>query len=142
MTVYIGGTFDLLHKGHIELFKRAKQFGKVVVSLNTDKFATRYKRKPIMDLGERFILVSACKYVDRVVVNWGDEDSKPAILRSGADIILHGDDWTGEKLMKQMSLTQEWLDKHKIRMEYLPYTKGISTSELIKRNDNSSNTQK
>lgn len=142
MTVYIGGTFDLLHKGHIELFKRAKQFGKVVVSLNTDEFATRYKRKPIMDLGERFILVSACKYVDRVVVNWGDEDSKPAILRSGADIILHGDDWTGEKLMKQMSLTQEWLDKHKIRMEYLPYTKGISTSELIKRNDNSSNTQK
>lgn len=128
--IYIGGTFDLLHSGHIELFRRASKHGKVVVSLNKDEFAARYKRKPVMPLNERFAVIEAIKYVDEVMINSGDEDSKPAILEARATHILHGDDWTGESLMKQMDLTEKWLKEHDIEMYYLPYTPHVSSSKI------------
>lgn len=130
--LYIGGTFDLLHPGHLALFKKCKELGTVIVSLNTDEFVTRYKRKPIISFEHRMEMLLGCKYVDEVVVNTGCEDSKPSILASGATHIVHGDDWTGEALMKQLTVTQEWLDQNKIQMLYLPYTQGISTSDIIK----------
>ena len=131
--IYIGGTFDLFHSGHIELLKNARYQGyEVVVSLNTDEFAEQYKRKPIMPLNERMAVLLACRYVDYVIVNTGGKDSKPSILESGAKFILHGDDWTGVDLMKQMGFDQEWLDKHGIEMIYSGYTSGVSTTELLK----------
>lgn len=133
-TAYIGGTFDLFHAGHVELFRRAKEkFGHVVVALNTDEFATRYKRAPIMNLNERRSVIEACRYVDEVDINEGCEDSKPCIARHAPCVVIHGDDWKGEALMNQMDLTKEWLDDKKVRLEYLPYTLGISTSDIIWR---------
>ncbi len=131
--IYLGGTFDLLHSGHIALFKKAKRLGTVVVSLNTDEFCERYKRKPIMPLKERKAVIQACKYMDKVIVNTGCEDSKPAILRAKATHILHGDDWTGESYRKQLSVTSDWLRAHNIKIIYRPYTKGISTTQLCQR---------
>lgn len=134
MRAYIGGTFDLFHPGHVKLFSDVKaKFGTVIVSLNTDEFAARYKRKPILSLDERGVLVSSCAYVDEVIVNEGCEDSTVAILKSKPDVIIHGDDWTGPELMKQMGITQAFLDEYQISMFYFPYTQGISTSEIMKR---------
>lgn len=131
--VYVSGTFDIPHYGHVELFRRAKKYGTVIVSVNTDEFTAAYKRAPIMTLNERIRMVASIKYVDEVIVNRGGADSKPAILDARADIIVHGDDWTGDSLMKQMSLTPEWLEEHHIKMVYVPYTATISTSDIIKR---------
>lgn len=123
-----------MHPGHVALLKRAKEeYGYVVVSLNSDEFATKYKRKPLMTMLERMNIMSACKYVDEVIMNVGGEDSTPAILTSQAKVIVHGDDWQGEPLMQQMGLTQEFLDKHGIQMVYYKYTPGISTSDLLCR---------
>lgn len=132
---YVGGTFDLTHYGHFALFKRAKDIAAtVVVSLNTDEFNERYKgRKPLLSLRERTAACLACRYVDAVTTNIGDEDSKPAILATRADVIIHDDSWTGEALMEQMGLTYEWLDEHGIDMVYFPRTEGISTTNLIER---------
>jgi len=134
MKAYLGGTFDILHPGHIELFKTAKRlFGEVYVALNTDEFAETYKRKPIMKLQERKEMVEACKYVDCVIINAGGKDSKPSILQVRPDFIIHGDDWTGEDYMKQLDVDQKFLDDNKIKLIYLPYTRGISTSYIIRR---------
>lgn len=86
-----------------------------------------------MSLNERLEVVRACRYVDRVVVNWGDEDSRVIIRLVKPTLIVHGDDWTGEALMKQMGLTYDFLDEWGIEMFHLPYTSGISTSEIVKR---------
>lgn len=131
--VYVGGTFDLPHAGHVSFLRHCALLGDVVVALNTDEFAARYKREPILSLEERMFIIEEFHSVSYVTVNDGDEDSRPAIRRVKPDYIAHGDDWTGEALMKQMFLTQEFLDEHRIEMMYVPYTKSISTSDIIQR---------
>jgi cytidyltransferase-like protein len=133
MRVYVGGTFDCCHPGHIRFLQHAALLGDVIVSLNTDEFAERYKRKPLFTLGERAVMMSALRVVKQVIVNTGCEDSKPAILASGAKIIAHGDDWVGEDYMRQLGVTQDWLDDHGIVIRYVPYTQGISTTSLLER---------
>lgn len=130
---YIGGTFDCLHSGHINLFERAKKLGKVIVSLNTDEFATKYKRKPLIPLKERIAVISKLNCVDKVIVNTGGSDSTIAIKKVKPDYIVHGDDWTGDSLMKQMNLTKEFMDKYKIKFKYFPYTKDVSTTKIRKQ---------
>lgn len=134
--VYVGGTFDMFHYGHAEFLRKCKDNGKVLVSLNSDEFAERYKRKPIMNLSERIASVQACRWVDKVVVNIGDEDTGKTIdSLSGIKVIYiaHGDDWTGGSLMSQLGISQDWLDDRSIQMLYVPYTKGISSSDIIGR---------
>lgn len=135
--VYVGGTFDLFHAGHINFLSLCAEYGKVVVALNTDEFAARYKRRPILSLTERYDAVEACRFVDKVVVNIGNEDSWLTINTMPIDCevkyIAHGDDWTGEALLKQLNISPEWLINKGIEMLYIPYTAGISTSDIIGR---------
>jgi glycerol-3-phosphate cytidylyltransferase len=133
--VYVGGTFDLFHAGHIQFLSQCSQYGKVVVSLNADDFSARYKRRPILSLDERKSAVEACRFVDDVVTNVGNENSAMTIdlLAHPIKYIAHGDDWTGESLLKQLNVSQPWLDEKGIEMLYIPYTEGISTSEIIRR---------
>jgi glycerol-3-phosphate cytidylyltransferase len=136
--VYTGGTFDLIHSGHIRFLKACKRIsgvnGRVVVSLNTDAFVEQYKAfKPIMSFDERAELLLGTKYVDEVVANEFGADSKPTILEVLPNFIVIGDDWAKKDYYAQMQFTQGWLDAHKIQLVYVPYTPGISTTELKKR---------
>jgi len=133
--VYTGGTFDLFHIGHVNLLKRGRaiagEHGKVVVSLNTDEFITKFKGKaPIYSYEQRKDILEACKYVSEVIPNTGGSDSKPAILKVRPNFIVIGSDWAAKDYYKQMGFTQKWLDDQKIVLIYVPYTEGISTSEI------------
>jgi glycerol-3-phosphate cytidylyltransferase len=131
---YIGGTFDMLHPGHLALLRRAKaEFGEVWVALNTDEFTARYKRKPVMSYKEREEMLKECRLVDGVVKNIGGADSRPSILKVKPVAIIHGDDWVGDALMHQLGIDEFFLKEHGIRMVYYPYTGGVSTSEIIRR---------
>lgn len=134
--IYVGGTFDLFHYGHARFLEQCSKRGKVIVAINTDDFCERYKRKPILSLGERLESVKSCKWVDDVVVNIGDEDTGLTIdlvKDKKISYIAHGDDWMGPALLSQLGITKEWLDSRDIKMMYIPYTKGISTSDIIGR---------
>lgn len=135
-TAYVSGNFDLVHAGHIRLFKIAKKIAdRVVVSLNTDSFSLQYKKRlPVMPLAERLEIVSACKYVDDVVVNEGGFDSKITLERVNPDFIVHGDDWTGDSFLKQMGITKDWLLAKGIVIIYVQYQTGLEpiSSTLIK----------
>jgi glycerol-3-phosphate cytidylyltransferase len=132
--LYTGGTFDILHPGHVNFLEKCKEIADlVIVSLNTDEFCEQYKRKPLMTYKERKACLLGCRYVDAVVENTGGYDSKQAILYVEPNLIAHGDDWTGDKYMEQLGINQEFLDEHGIELVYIPYTKGISTTELLKR---------
>lgn len=136
--VYTGGTFDLFHAGHIKFLKACRRIvgdeGYVLVALNTDEFIEAYKGKPpVMTYEERKTVLLACKYVNSVVPNLSGADSKPTIMTYEPDFIVIGDDWARKDYYAQMQFTQEWLDEQDIQLVYVPYTKGISTTELKKR---------
>lgn len=131
--VYIGGTFDLFHVGHVRLLEVAASLGDVWVALNTDDFAERYKRRPVVPLDERAEVLEACRWVSGLLVNEGCEDSRPAIEKVRPRFIVHGDDWTGDGYMRQLGVTEDWLAERNITIRYLPYTKGVSTSSLLER---------
>lgn len=133
-TLYTGGTFDLFHFGHVNFLRHCKKISeKVVVSLNTDDFVSTYKQPPIMNYQERVQSLLSCPYVDLVVPNIFGQDSKPTILNVKPDIIAVGDDWCHKDYYKQMSFTPEWLEEQNITLLYIPYTLGISTSEIRDR---------
>lgn len=134
LIVYTGGTFDLFHAGHVKFLKRCAQFGPVTVSLNTDEFITEYKGKPpVMSFEERKTVLEACRYVDKVVANRGGANSKIAIMGVMPDMIIIGSDWATRDYHKQMGFTQGWLDERNIILAYIPYTSGISSTEVKKR---------
>lgn len=133
--LYTGGTFDILHYGHMNFLKLCSILAdKVIVSLNTDEFILNYKGKPpVLSYEERKKSLEYCKFVDQIIPNLGGEDSKPAILQVNPDIIAVGDDWAKKDYYSQMQFTQDWLDENRIVLVYLSYTRGISTSEIKKR---------
>ncbi len=129
--VYVAGIFDLFHRGHVELFRKARGLGdKLVVAVNTDAFSERYKRKPVFPEQDRIEIVKACRFVDEAFLI-DDYDNRDFILKYGAKKIVHGDDWTGDSYLEQLCLTKEFIDRHGIEMVYVPYWVGISTSEAI-----------
>lgn len=132
MRVYVPGTFDCLHVGHLNLLDFAASLGgQVWVGLNTDEFAERYKRRPIYSLEDRYRIMESLRQVDEVIVNYGCEDSKPAILEVRPRYIVHGDDWVGESYYQQLGLDSQWLFDHGITVVYPPYTQGVSTTQII-----------
>jgi cytidyltransferase-like protein len=132
--VYTGGTFDIPHPGHYRLLERAAGLGKVVVALNTDEFVEFYKGSPpIMTYEEREQVLLACKWVHRVVPNIGGADSKISIQEVAPDYIMVGSDWARKDYYAQMSFDQDWLDDRGIGLIYVPYTRGVSSTDLKKR---------
>lgn len=144
MIVYTGGTFDLLHSGHIDLLRVCKQlsgslaFGtssaKVVVALNTDEFVLRYKgKKPVCSFDERREMLESCRFVDQVVMNIGDEDSKVSIQKVNPGFIVIGDDWAVKDYYKQMGFTKEWLRSNGINLIYVARLYHLSSTAIKER---------
>lgn len=134
LKVYTGGTFDLFHSGHVAFLRKCALVGSVTVSLNTDEFIKAYKgRSPVMSYAEREAVLLGCKYVDAVVPNVGGADSKIAIDLAAPDFVIIGSDWARRDYYKQMQFDQDWLDERDISLCYIPYTSGISTTDLKKR---------
>lgn len=138
MIVYTAGTFDLLHLGHINFLKQCKRIagidGKVIVALNPDEFVGTFKgNTPVMTYAERESILKEMPYVDKVIPNSGGADAKVSIEQVMPDIIVIGSDWARKDYYKQMNFTQDWLDERNIMLCYVPYTKGISTTEIKRR---------
>ena len=134
MRVYTGGTYDLFHRGHVNFLRKCAEFGEVTVALNTDEFNFEYKnRTPTMSFEDRKAVLESCKYVSEVVENAGGRDSKPTIMRVRPEIIVVASDWARKDYYKQMSFDQDWLDEQGIALCYIPYSWGISTTEILKK---------
>lgn len=132
--VLVIGVFDLFHRGHVELLRRARDLGSALyVIVNGDKFTEIYKRrKPLMSEEDRLVLVSACRYVDSAIIS-NEYDIKPTIERFGIKVIVHGNDWPRESYLNQVQVSEDYLLNHGIEMIFTPYWVGESTSKLVHR---------
>lgn len=134
MNVLTLGSFDLFHAGHVNLLARCRilagKRGLVIVALNPDEFIEQYKgRPPVIGYNDRLRVLSACRYVDRVVRGSG-ADSKPVIMDVGPDIIAVGSDWESKDYYGQLGVTERWLSEQGCAVHFLPYTAGISSSQI------------
>jgi glycerol-3-phosphate cytidylyltransferase len=104
------------------------------VALNTDEFYTKYRGyAPTMNFSERREILLACRWVDEVVANVGGANSRIAIEMVKPDYIVIGSDWAKKNYYEQMGFDQDWLDERGIGLVYVPYTRGISSTELKRR---------
>ena len=134
LTIYTGGTFDLFHAGHANFLRRCKELGEVTVALNTDDFIYDYKgRTPVMSYEEREAVLISCRFVDRVLPNFGGANSKPTIELVSPDMVIIGSDWARKDYYKQMQFDQDWLDERGIALCYIPYTDNISSTDVKNR---------
>ncbi len=101
--VFTNGCFDILHKGHIELFRAAREHGDVlVVAINSDQSVRRFKGpgRPIFDQSERAEVLIAMEPVDFVCVF--DEDTPlETILKIHPDVLVKGSDWADKGIVGQ-----------------------------------------
>lgn len=131
--VYVIGVFDLFHTGHVELLRRSKELGdKLIVAVNGDDMVASYKRKPFFNENDRLKIIESSKYVDEAFII-SEYDNKEYIIKYKINKIVHGDDWEINSYMEQIRVTPEFLEEHNCELVLLPYTEGISTSDLIKR---------
>ncbi|MEM4965969.1 MAG: DUF357 domain-containing protein [Sulfolobales archaeon] len=102
--VFVGGTFDIVHPGHIALLKKASEYGKVYVSVARDANVVRFKgREPVNPESWRLEVVSAIRYVYKAFL--GDEgDVLKSVERVRPDIILLGPDqvFNEEDLVREL----------------------------------------
>ena len=96
--VWCNGTFDILHPGHIELFKVGKSLGdKLIVATDTDEKIRQDKgaSKPVNNLCDRISMLQAIKYIDEVFYFNDRKELEGLIELYTPDILLLGDDWQG-----------------------------------------------
>ncbi len=127
--VYVDMIGDLFHAGHIAFIQQARQFGTyLIVGLCNDEVSTAYKRRPILTMEERAVEVAACRYVDEVLLDAPLVLTDEWLDQHKIDIVVHGDDYSAEKFEKYYGAA-----KRRGILRSVPYTKGISTSDLIRR---------
>lgn len=116
------GTFDLLHYGHINLLKRARELGDyLIVGLSTDEFNWNEKQKKCyFNYEKRKMLLESIRYVDLVIPERSWEQKISDIKQYHIDIFVIGDDWKGK-----FDFLKNYCD-----VKYLPRTPEISTTQI------------
>ncbi len=117
------GTFDLLHYGHINLLRRARELGDyLVVALSTDEFNWSEKGKTCyFTYEQRKKLLEAVRYVDLVIPEENWEQKRTDVHAYHIDTFVMGDDWAGKF---------DFLKEEGVEVIYLPRTPEISTTQI------------
>ncbi len=128
--VYITMSGDLFHVGHLELIKKARQYGNyVIVGLHPDDIIKQYKRTPIIKYEDRKAIIESIKGVNKVVEDCMDKRSPTMFTnleKYKVDILIHGDDWLPPLYKK--------VKKEKIcKVIQVPYYPFISTTKILQK---------
>ena len=117
------GTFDLLHYGHINLLRRARELGDyLIVALSTDEFNRDGKHKTCyFPYEKRKQLLEAIRYVDLVIPEENWEQKEQDIREYHVDTFVMGDDWKGKF---------DFLREEGVEVVYLPRTPEISSTQI------------
>lgn len=130
--VYVPMAADIVHPGHINILKKARELGTVMVGLFTDDAIRAYKPEPYMDYEKRAAVISEIKGVAFVVPQLS-KDYQPNLKRFHPDFMVHGTDWRTGPLagvrQQAIALMAQW-GGQVVEPEY---TQGVSSTELKRR---------
>lgn len=128
------GAFDLCHAGHILMFRDCKQnCDFLIVGLQADPSIERHnKNKPVQSLFERYVQLSACKYIDEIVPYMYEHEIEQILKSTNVDVRFVGADYIG----KEFTAKEYCLD-NKIDIWFNNRDHGFSSTELRSRIENS-----
>tara|TARA_R110000824_G_scaffold3833_8_gene18312 strand:- start:8746 stop:9150 length:405 start_codon:yes stop_codon:yes gene_type:complete len=129
-TVFTNGCFDILHRGHIELFKYAKSLGSVlVVGIDTDEKVREEKgpQRPFNSLLDRICVLESIRYVDKVEVFGSKRELQGLVKTLAPDILVKGSDWKGKEIVGAESAKE---------VRYFERIKGYSTTKILENSLN------
>ena len=115
------GTYDLLHVGHINLLRRARELGDyLVVVLSTDEFNAIKHKTAYHSYEDRKAILGSIRYVDEVLPETCWEQKITDVQENDIDVFVMGDDWKGH-----FDFLKDYCE-----VIYLPRTDGISTTKI------------
>ena len=114
------GTYDVIHFGHINLLKRARELGDyLIVGLSSDEFNAMKNKKSYYSYDQRKFLIESCRYVDMVIPEDNWEQKISDIQKYNIDIFVMGDDWKGK-----FDFLKDYCE-----VVYLPRTPNVSSTQ-------------
>lgn len=115
------GTYDLLHVGHINLLRRARELGDyLIVVLSSDEFNAIKNKKAYHSYEDRKVILESVRYVDEVLPEYNWEQKIKDVVDNDVDVFVMGDDWEGK-----FDFLKEYC-----QVVYLSRTEGISTTKI------------
>ena len=131
-TAYVAIASDIIHHGHIKIIEAAAKYGEVTIGLLTDEAIATYKRMPILDYETRKKVFENFKQVKEVVKQ--EELSYAKNLKAlKPNYVIHGDDWTTGIQSQVRAEVIDILASYGGKLIEVPYTKGVSGSEVDER---------
>jgi rfaE bifunctional protein nucleotidyltransferase chain/domain len=124
-TVFTNGCFDIVHVGHIRYLREAKALGDIlVIGLNSDASVGRLKQgRPVNPEDQRAEVLASLAMVDYVTIF--SEDTPYELIKSlMPEVLVKGGDWKKEDIVGADLVAE---------VHSLPFTAGISTTNIIKR---------
>ena len=128
--VFTNGCFDILHRGHIELFKYAKSLGStLIVAIDTDEKVKQDKGpdRPFNSLKDRIFLLESIKYIDEVVEFGRKQELQSLVASITPDILVKGTDWKGKEIVGEESAKE---------VRFFERIEGYSTTEILENSPN------
>jgi cytidyltransferase-like protein len=131
--VYVDIVGDLFHAGHVSFLRQASELGDVlVVGVHSDDAVETYKRRPVLTMEERIAVIASCRYVQEVIPDAPLVVGRDYLREHRIDLVVHGDDmWHSDALQRFYAEPQQLGI-----LRLVPYTTGISTSDIIARIEN------
>ena len=125
--VFVNGTFDVLHRGHVELFKYAKSQGDIlIVAIDSDERVSSMNgpSRPVNNENERKYMLENLKPVDQVFVFDTSEELEKLVSVVKPAIMVVGSDWKGKKVIGS---------QHAGSLKFFDRIEGYSSTEIIER---------
>ena len=128
-TVYIAISADILHHGHINLIKKASEYGELIVGILTDEAVATFKRLPILNFEERSFIIENINGVKKVVPQT-TLDYTENLKKFKPDYVFHGDDWKEgiQSRIRQnvINTLEEWGGQ----LIEIPFTEDVSIDQI------------
>jgi len=124
-TVFVNGTFDVLHRGHLLLLNYAKSLGDVLyVAIDTDERVKEKKglSRPVNSLNERIFMLENLKAVDYVISFSNDKSLESLVKIIRPDIMVVGSDWKDKSVIGSYYATE---------LKFFDRIDGYSSTEII-----------
>ena len=127
MKIIVNGTFDILHRGHIELLEYAKGLGEfLLVCIDTDRRVKELKgeSRPVNSQADRAFMLQGLKCVDAVWTFDSEEDLERICEMYQPNIMVKGSDYEGKRIVGA---------KHCKEIKFVKLVDGYSTTNIIQR---------